>query len=392
MLSFDLGDELAQLQSTVHDFAVREIRPALRATEKNGPSRSLVEKFEELGLLSLDWPEAAGGAALPALYRAVVEEELAFGDVGTAFALDRGGAAAAFLRALGTDAAHAALKDVQSGGGRAAFATAEDGKGQDDFRTAAKKAGDGWSLSGKKPWVFGGGDAALHVVLAQVEAGKGLAGAGAFLVRGSQGVQAGKAWTTLGLGGAALREVTFADVKLPGSARLDAPGQLPKVLRKFYDLLSITTAARAVGAARASYEYALAYANERQAFGKPIGHFQAIAFLLADIATQVDAARWLLWKAAWQHGRGDATGEVAAAQAQALDAAFFCGNMSVQVLGGAGYVQDHPVEKWMRDVKTLSLYGQHAQSASATLAAIELGQDASAPELFPVGSLHAALS
>ncbi|HEX4620928.1 MAG TPA: acyl-CoA dehydrogenase family protein, partial [Myxococcaceae bacterium] len=144
MLSFELGDELSQLQSTVHDFAVREIRPALRATEKNGPSAALTSKFEELGLLTLDWPEAAGGAGLNALYRAIVEEELAFGDLGTAFALDRGGAAATLLRAVGTDAAHQALKDLAGGNGRAAFATAEDGKAQEAFRTVAKREGDGW--------------------------------------------------------------------------------------------------------------------------------------------------------------------------------------------------------------------------------------------------------
>jgi alkylation response protein AidB-like acyl-CoA dehydrogenase len=392
MLSFELGDELSQLQTTVHDFAVREIRPALRTTEQSGPSPALRGKFEELGLLTLDWPEAAGGAALSALYRAIVEEELAFGDVGTAFALDRGGAAAVFLKALGTEVAYGALKGLSEGPGRAAFATGEDGKAQDDFQTVAQKSGDGWTLTGRKPWVFGGGDAAFHLVLAQVEPGAGLQGAGAFLVRGGQGVRAGKTWTTCGLGGLPLREVHFENVKLPASGRLDTPGKLPQVLRAFYDVLSITTAARAVGTARASYEYALAYANERQAFGKPIGHFQAVAFLLADMATATDAARWLTWKAAWQLGQGGGTGEAAAAQAQALEAAFFCANMGVQVLGGAGYVQDHPSEKWMRDAKTLSLYGQHAQAASATLAAVELGKDACAPELFPVGSLHAALS
>jgi alkylation response protein AidB-like acyl-CoA dehydrogenase len=392
MLSFELGDELTQLQSTAHDFAVREIRPALRATEKNGPSAALAAQFEELGLLALDWPEAAGGAGLSALYRAVVEEELAFGDLGTAFALDRGGAAAVFLRAVGTEAAHQALKDLIRGSGRAALATSEDGKAQESFRTLAKRAGDGWALSGTKSYVFGGGDAALHVVLAQVDPALGLAGAGAFLIRGSQGVRSGKTWTTLGLGGTPLREVHFDGVKLPSSARLDAPGQLPALLRKHYDLLSVVTASRAVGAARAASEYALAYANERQAFGKPIGHFQAIAFTLADLATQVDAARWLVWKAAWQLSQGSATAELAAAQAQALDSAFLCANMGVQVLGGAGYVKDHPSEKWMRDVKTLSLYGQHAQAAAATLAAAELGRDLTSPDLFPVASLHAALS
>ncbi len=164
-------------------------------------------------------------------------------------------------------------------------------------------------------------------------------------------------------------------------------------MRRYFDSLSVVTAARAVGLAGAAFEYARSYAEERIAFGKPIGHFQAVAFLVADMATAVDAARWLLWKAAWTvDQKQPATGELAAAQAQALEAAFFCANSAVQVLGGAGYVQDHPVEKWMRDAKVLSLYGQHAQAAHAALLAAELGQPLDAPELFPLPSAHPSLS
>src|SRR5439155_23104375 len=124
----------------------------------------------------------------------------------------------------------------------------------------------------------------------------------------------------------------------------------------------------------------------RTAFGKPIGHFQAVAFLLADMHIAADAARLCTWKAAWAFDKGPATLEIAAAQAQALEAAFFCANSAVQVLGGAGYVQDHPVEKWMRDAKTLSLYGQHMQAAQATIAAAAFGRSLDSYELFPLPS------
>ena len=135
MLSFELGDELGRIQATVRDFAQREIRPALRDTEKKGPSPALEDRFAELGLSGLDWPEAAGGQGLSAIARAIVEEELAAGDLGAAFALDRGGAAATFLRAVQSDAANAALKELLANGGRAALAAAEEGKAQDDFQT-----------------------------------------------------------------------------------------------------------------------------------------------------------------------------------------------------------------------------------------------------------------
>ncbi|MHB8876687.1 MAG: acyl-CoA dehydrogenase family protein [Myxococcaceae bacterium] len=388
MLAFDPGDELSALQKTVREFAAKKVRPSLRETEKKGLARPLEDQYAELGLLGLDWPAEAGGMAMGMTARVLVEEELAYGDLGTSFALDRGGAAASLLVAAGTEQAHAALKELVSGRGRAALAASEEGKAQRDFRTTARQDGASWVVSGKKSYVLGGGDAAFHVVLAQVEPGKGLDGAGAFLLKGFDGLLA-KGVTALGLSALPLREVTFERMR---GVRLDAPGGLPALLRKFYDSLSLVTAARAVGCAAASFEYARAYAEERVAFGKPIGHFQAIAFLLSDMATAADAARWLTWKAAWAHDRGPSTAEACAAQGQALEAAFFCANSAVQVLGGAGYVQDHPVEKWMREAKMLALYGLNAQSADATLAAVELGQSPLAEELFPLPSLHAAIT
>jgi alkylation response protein AidB-like acyl-CoA dehydrogenase len=148
-----------------------------------------------------------------------------------------------------------------------------------------------------------------------------------------------------------------------------------------------------VGLCAAAFEYARSYAEERTAFGKPISHFQAIAFLISDMAIAVDAARLTVWKAAWTLDQGQAASlELSSAQAQALEAAFFCANSAVQVLGGAGYVKDHPVEKWMRDAKTLALYGQHAQAAHAVIAAAALGRSLESTDLFPLPSLHASLS
>jgi alkylation response protein AidB-like acyl-CoA dehydrogenase len=111
------------------------------------------------------------------------------------------------------------------------------------------------------------------------------------------------------------------------------------------------------------------------------------------MATAVDAARWLVWRAAWEYDKGDRpTSNIATAQAQALDSAFFCANSCVQILGGAGYLQDHPAEKWMRDAKTLALYGLHPQAAHATLVAAELGRSLTSSDLFPLPSLHPSLS
>jgi len=394
MLSLGLSEELTAIQSTVRQFASEHLRPKLRAIEKSGLTADTRARFAELGLFGVDWPEAAGGQALGAITRAVIEEELAYGDPGAALALDRGGAAAQLLLALGTDRAHAALEKLLEGDGHAALGAAEEGKARDDFRTTAVKQGNEWVLNGKKAYVLGGGDAALHVILAQVDANAGLEGAGIFLVEGSNvGIRAGRTHTTLGLQAVPVRELVIEGLKLPSSARLDEKVSLHKILRRYYDRISLVTSARAVGLAAASYEYARAYAEERTAFGKPIGHFQAIAFLLSDMAIAADAARLMTWKAAWQLDQNQpASAELAGAQAQALEAAFFCANSAIQVLGGAGYVQDHPVEKWSRDAKTLSLYGQHAQASHAVLAASALGRSLESADLFPLPSLHASLS
>ena len=162
MVTFDLGDELTQIQSTVQQFAVKQLRPKLRAIEKSGPSDSLRADFAELGLTGVEWPEAAGGQAMGTLVRVLIEEELAAGDVGASFALDAPGAASQLLLAINTPAAHAVLKGLLQSGGRAALAAAEEGKAQDDFRTTAARTATGWSLTGKKAWVFHGGDAAVH--------------------------------------------------------------------------------------------------------------------------------------------------------------------------------------------------------------------------------------
>ncbi len=394
MASFDLGEELTQIQTTVAQFAARQLRPKLRAIEKAGPTDALRAAFAELGLTGVDWPEAAGGQGMGTLVRAIIEEELAAGDIGAAFALDGPGAASQLLLALGTDGAHGLLKELLASGQRAALAAAEDGKANDDFRTTALRTANGFELTGKKAWVFNGGDAAFHLVLAQVEPGKGLAGAGIFLVRsGNTALRSTRTFTTLGLQAVPVREVVVEGAKVSAADRLDVPGTLPELLRRHYDRLSLVTAARGVGLAHAAYEYARAYAEERHAFGKPIGHFQAIAFLLADLATAVDAARLLVWRAAWETDAGKASSaNIATAQTQALEAAFFCANACVQILGGAGYLQDHPAEKWMRDAKTLSLYGLHPQAADATLVAAELGKSLTSPDLFPLPSLHPSLS
>lgn len=389
-MTFDLGEELSAIQAAARAFAEKEIRPRLREIERNGVPEALAARYDEAGFAGLDLAESAGGHGLSITARAIVEEELSTGDLGAAVALDRGGAAAVFLAELASPEQAARLLGAGGRGpagadrgrplkGRLALALSEEGASRADFKTTARRAGSDFIVDGKKAYVLRGGDADLWVVLAQLEPGP--AGIAAFAVASDErGVRRGKRCATLGLNAVPVDEVVFEGCRVPAAARLGDGDLTPRLCRAF-DRLQVIVGARAVGVARAAYDYALRYAEERTAFGKPISHFQAIAFALADMATQVDAARWMVWRAAGAVDRGEAAGEPAQALVQAHEAAAFVTDWAVQLLGGAGYLRDHPVEKWMRDAKTLALYGATAEAATAAVASAVLGRKAAAEDL-----------
>jgi alkylation response protein AidB-like acyl-CoA dehydrogenase len=377
MISFGLEEEQQIIQETVRKFAAEELRPKLRDFEKHGVPEALRRKFHELSLSLVDVPEAFGGQGAPLTTAVIVHEELAFGDPGAAVALIGPHLAAQAINLLGDDAQKQRLLPRFAASDAAlstgAVAWSERGAPLEGFATTATRVDGGWRLDGKKAFVVNGDGAELTVVFAQLAGASGWPGVGAFVVeKGAKGLSAGARHQLLGLEAVAAHEIVLDGVVVPDGNRLLADGDFIARTELFFARAMLINAARQVGLARASYEFALGYTQERKAFGKPVAHFQAVAFTLADMATEVDAARWMVWRAAVDLEKGAWATTVEAA-AHANDAAWKVADNGVQLLGGAGYVKDYPVEKWLRDTKALALFAPPNEVAELALAGRELG-------------------
>jgi acyl-CoA dehydrogenase len=379
MISFALEEDQQLIQDTVRKFAAESIRPKLREYEKAGDVPAALRKqFHELGLGLLDAPESVGGQGASLVTAVLVHEELAFGDAGAAVALWAPHSAAQAILCLGDEAQQKRFlgRFAASDGAlrTGAVAYGERGAPLEGFHTTAKKQGGDWILNGKKAWVVNGGRADLHVVFAQLDGTTGWNNVAAFVVEaGNPGLKAGAKHELLGLETVQASEVIMEGCKVPDANRLLGGADFRKSVGFFMARWALTNAARQVGLARASYEFALEYTQERKAFGKPVAHFQAVAFTLAEMAMEVDAARWMVWRAARELDQGRLGAPVAEAAAHANELAWRVADNGVQLLGGAGYVQDYPVEKWLRDVKALSLFAIPSEIAQLAVAGDELG-------------------
>lgn len=339
-------DEQAALVEELHRIAERQVRPAARDCEEAGAvSPALRSALEDLGV-AVPVPEGFGGQGLlDAVTGVLVAEELGWGDPGVAYGVLSSGAAASVVAAAGTAAQQGALLPrLADGSLRGALAVAEREAGGDVFRleaTAAEGPGGLPVLTGTKYAVAGGAQAGVLVVAA--------AGPSLWLVHGGEGAAVPE--DKLGL-----RSAATAKLLLEGAAaELLGEAASPAVVTALL-AARLLNAGIAVGLARAAVEYAAAYARERTAFGKPIGAFQGVSFMIAERAVDVDAARLLVWEAACalDAGRPDAPRLVAAAGGHAAACAVAAGDTAIQVLGGHGYMRDHPAELWFRDAMTLA--------------------------------------
>ena len=347
-MAFDLEptEEQKALQETLHQFSAEVLRPAARSAESGRQvPDDLARQAHEIGIAAPVPEEFGGGGTLDPITYCIAAEELAWGDPGIAYQLLGSGIAAIVLAEAGDDDVQARHLPV--------FAEADPPR---SFVAVGEKiaAGDLESLSttiddakvsGEKYGVLNAADATVGVVVGRTSDGS----LGAVAVEPGSAYEIVKPEDKLGLEAAPTSVVRFdgAGVALEPGPRLEKALLWSKLL----------TGALAVGCARASLEYASQYATEREAFGKPIGAFQAISFKIADMAIEVDAARVSVWRAAWKLDNDQGTlSDVGEAVGQALGTAVLCGDDGVQVLGGHGYIRDHPVEKWFRDAVTLSVF------------------------------------
>ena len=364
-LGFDLTltDEQALVQKTARDFAREKVLPlAAEIDEKKKVPPALIAEMGKLGFMGIDVPERYGGAGLDMITYVLVLEEInrACASTGVVLCSHVSLAVAPILR-FGNDAQKERwLPGLAKGEKIGCFALSEPASGSDAaaMRTTARRDGDGWVLNGTKNFITNGSIADVAVVFAQTDRAKGSKGIAAFVVeKGTKGFSVGKLERKLGIRGSDTAQLVFQDCRVAGANLLGEAGGGFKLALSTLDGGRIGIAAQAVGIARACLEDSLAYAKEREAFGKKIADFQAIQWKLADMATEVDAARLLTWKAATLRDQGAPhILEAAEAKLFASDIAVKAARECVQIFGGYGYLEDFPAERHYRDAKITEIY------------------------------------
>ncbi len=362
MLDFALSPEQEMIRDTARRFAQKEILPAAEHYDRNDEYPwPIIEKAQKLGLLSSNIPPEYGGPGLGVLEECLINEELAWACSGIQTAIMLNNLAAWPILLVGTEEQKQRyLSRLASGGELAAYALTEPAAGSDvaGIQATAVCRGDEYILNGTKTWITNAPVASFFIIFAKTDPAGRHRGMTAFIVeRDWPGVTCGKPIPKMGQHAAWTSEIVLEDVHVPVAARLGNEGEGFLLAMRVFDHSRPPVAAAAVGVARRALEEALRYAQERQAFGKPIIAQQAIGFMLADMAMHIEAARLLTWKAAWlvDHGQPSVK-EAAFAKAFAADICMQITTDAVQVFGGYGYGREYPVEKLMRDAKIFQIY------------------------------------
>jgi len=379
--TLDLSDDVREMRDWVHDFAASVIRPAAAEwDEREETPWPILEEAAKIGLYSIEffaeqWFEPTG------LGTPVAFEEIYWGDAGIGLSLTGSCLAAVAVSSNGTPEQMGEWLPQMFGGPGdvklGAFCSSEPDAGSDvgsiKTRAVYHEATDEWVLNGTKAWATNGGIADVHVVVASVDPALGSRGQASFIVPpGTKGLSQGQKFRKHGVRASHTAEVVLDDVRVPGRclvggkekldarlARLAEGGAAgEQAAMKTFEASRPTVAAMAVGVARAAVEFATEYATERVQFGKPIGQNQGVAFMLADMAASVDAARLLTWRAAWmaRHGRKFNRAEGSMSKLFAGETAVRVTEQAIQILGGNGYTREYPAERWHRDAKIFTIF------------------------------------
>ncbi len=357
--AWPLTEEQTQIIDVCRSFAEREIRPRAREVDEADivTPVDLFAQAAKVGITDFMIPEEYGGGGFTDVYtQCLVQEEMCWGDPGIGNLLCSNGFFADPILALGTDDQKRRWLRPLTGPDSplTALATTEPGAGSDaaSITTVARRVPGGYELSGQKAWISNAGAAQFYVVFAKTDPTKRSPGVSAFLLtRDADGMTFGEPMRKMGQHAIVCREIFLDRVFVPEADRLGDEGRGFYGLMRTFDISRVVLGAAAVGAARAAYEYALAYARTREQFGVPIIDHQAVAFRLADMATRITSARLLVHHAAQALDRGETTtGLAAMAKLTASETAMFVTHAAVQTLGGWGYSREFPVEQWMRDV------------------------------------------
>lgn len=362
-MNLDLTEEQKLLQKTVREFAESEVKPLAKELDETGhfPLASF-RKAAELGLTGVAFPESEGGAGFDHIAYTIVVEEISRCCASTGVILS-------VQNSLYCDPIHRFGTEEQKKKFLLPFARGEKigcyaltepqaGSNAAALQTKAVRKGDKYVLNGTKAWITNGGAAHAAIVYVNTEPAKGEKGITALVVeRGTPGFKVGKEEKKLGISATACCELVFTDCEVPVSHRIGNEGEGYKVALSTLDGGRIGIGAQATGIAQGALEAALKYSQERLAFGQPISQFQAIQFMLADMATEIDAARLLVRKAAWKQDTGGRFSmDAAIAKLFASEMATRVTHRAIQVHGGNGYSREYPVERNYRDARITEIY------------------------------------
>jgi butyryl-CoA dehydrogenase len=362
-VNFELTEDQKLVQKMARDFATAEVAPKAAAIDKeHRHPAELVARMAELGLLGIAIPDSHGGSGFDHVAYALAMEEVsrACASTGVIMSVNNSLVCDPIYR-FGTEAQHKEVLSLLASGKKlGCFALSEPEAGSDSAaqRTVAVKDGDGWVVNGVKNWITNGPVADFCVLFTMTDKAAGHRGITAFILpMDAAGVRCGPPDDKLGIRGSKSCQIFLDDVRLPDSARLGEIGGGFKVAMSTLDGGRIGIAAQALGIARATLEDSLDYAKNRKAFGKPIAQHQAIQWKLADMATELDAARLLTLRAAWlKDHKLPYNKEAAMAKLYASDVANKAAREGIQIFGGNGYVTEFPVERHFRDAKITEIY------------------------------------
>jgi len=358
-MDLDLAPEHALLRATIRDFMTTEVAPVIdeHERERRFPTE-IVTKIGELGWLGIPIPEDEGGAGLDTLAYAIAVEEIGrvWGSLGLIVAAHTSLGCGPLHLAGTDDQKQRYLVPMASGKVLGAYGLTEPGAGSDagGTRTTARLEDDCWVIDGSKRFITNAGHAGTYVVTARTgTTDKGDAEISAFIVPAdTPGFSVGRLEDKLGLHASATGELRFENARIPAENLLGTKGEGFRTFLKILDGGRISIGALAVGLAQAALDASIPYAQTREQFGRPIGSFQGVAFMVADMATEIEAARSLVWKSAWLKDQGRDYGLVAAeAKLFASEVSSRATNAAIQIHGGYGYTTDYPVERYLRDAK-----------------------------------------
>jgi acyl-CoA dehydrogenase len=366
VVDFTLTDEQKNLRELAHDFAEKEIRPVAWEYDKDGHwPQEIIEKAWELGLMNNHIPEEYGGPGIGYLDGCVIEEEMSWGCSGIQTSVGCNGLATAPLILAGSDELKKEyLGRLTEAPLLASFCLTEPDAGSDvsGMKTRAVRKHDKYVITGSKCFITNGSHANFYTVYAKTDPDAGHRGISAFIVPRDAGVIVDKKEDKMGQRASNTATITFPDVEIPADHLIGEENKGFKVAMMTLDRTRPGVAAMAIGIARAAFEFACDYSKERVQFGVPIAMHQAIQFMIADMATEIEASRLLTWKSAVLLDQGQRNTLLSShAKRFAADTAMKVTTDAVQVYGGYGFIKDYPVEKLMRDAKIMQLYEGTAQ-------------------------------